>query len=151
MIFDSLKNSGKYLTVHPLFAAAFEFIGKAINEDLPIGKYEIDGNNIFASVQEYEAKPKENCRYEGHRKYIDIQCILSGMEAMEVMDIGSAKPSGAFNEMHDVGFYENSDTCVSAVLGCGQYGIFFPHDIHRPGMRVGDSGAVKKVVVKIKV
>ncbi|MFH1308555.1 MAG: YhcH/YjgK/YiaL family protein [Patescibacteria group bacterium] len=47
---------------------------------LKIGRTKIEGDNIFLMVQEYETRPKEEKSAEQHKKYIDIQLILSGEE-----------------------------------------------------------------------
>ena len=67
MIFDTLKNSACYEGVHARFKAAFAFLEKATREDLPVGRYELDGSDLFAMVQEYETNPPDHVRFEGHR------------------------------------------------------------------------------------
>ena len=47
---------------------------------LPCGKYVIDGERIYVSIQEYETKSYGDCRFETHKRYADIQCILQGRE-----------------------------------------------------------------------
>ena len=53
MIFDRIENSAKYANSHKGFAEGFAFLEKAVAENLPVGRYEIDGDNIFAFIQEY--------------------------------------------------------------------------------------------------
>ena len=71
MIFDHIENAENYYGVHKNFKKAFEFIKKALKEDLPEGKYEISGEELFASVQEYNTKKEEECKGETHKKYIN--------------------------------------------------------------------------------
>ena len=152
MIFDTLKNCRKYYEVNDKFEKAFDFINKATKENLPVGKYELEGCELYASVQEYTTKAEEECRFEGHRKYIDIQYIVSGIETIEVIDISKASSQTEYNEEKDLEFYENNSKATKGVIESGEYGIFFPHDIHRPGMAFnGVQGSVKKIVVKIKI
>ena len=152
MIVDNFKNRHQYYSVNDKFEKAFGFIEKAVKENFDIGKYEIDGKEIFASVQEYTSKLNEDGKYEGHRNYIDIQYIISGIEVIEVADISKMTLKTEYNEIKDVEFYEDCDTAGRAVLQSGEYGIFFPHDIHKPGLAFANNPAlVKKIVVKIKV
>lgn len=152
MIVDNLKNCHQYYSVNGKFERAFAFIEKAVKENFAVGKYEIDGKEIFASVQEYTSKLKEDGNYEGHRNYIDIQYIISGIEVIEVADISKMSLKTEYNEIKDVEFYDDCNTAGMAVLQSGEYGIFFPHDIHKPGLAFKNSPAyVKKIVVKIKV
>ena len=46
MIFDSLKNRSQYEALHPHFAAAFDFLERASREDLPAGRYELNGSAL---------------------------------------------------------------------------------------------------------
>ncbi|MBE7044099.1 MAG: DUF386 domain-containing protein [Ruminococcaceae bacterium] len=152
MIFDKLEQSSLYYGVHERFEAAFAFIKKAEEENLPVGKYELDGKNLYAIVQEYTTKAEEEGKFEGHEKYIDIQYVISGIERIEVVDIKKAVPKTEYNAEKDVTFYEDSDQAGQGVIGAGDYGIFFPHDIHKPGLTFGtEATTVRKIVVKIKM
>ena len=152
MIIDKIENCALYYGAHPNFEKAFAFIKKAIAENLAVGKYELDGKNLFASVQEYNTKEEQAARFEGHRKYIDIQYIVSGTEYVEVTDITKAQPITEYNQEKDVQFYQTNERVWNGVWAENEYGIFFPYDIHRPGMRVdGVSAPVKKILVKIKL
>jgi YhcH/YjgK/YiaL family protein len=152
MIIDKIENCQLYYGAHPNFEKAFAFIKKALAENLPVGKYELDGKNLFASVQEYNTKEEQLARFEGHEKYIDIQYIVSGAEYVEVTDIAKAQSITPYNEEKDVEFYQATQKIWQGVWTANEYGIFFPHDIHRPGMRVdGVSTPVKKILVKIKL
>ena len=150
MIFDTLQNCEKYYGLHKGFASAFDFIKKAVAENYAVGKYEIDGRKIHASVQEYTGKAEADAKYEGHRKYIDIQYIAVGAEIMKVVDIQKATLKVDYNEEKDVEFYHDTDKAGKILVEAGEYGIFFPNDIHKPGLAVdGNTALVKKILVKI--
>ena len=151
MIIGKMADRQRYFEVHSKFREAFEFIKNAVEGGIEVGKYELDGKALFASVQEYTTKAAEECRYEAHRKYIDIQYIVSGAEVMRVCDINSAEINGGFNEGADVGFYKGGDGYVEAVIEAGQYGIFFPEDVHMPCIAYTAPAPVKKIVVKVAV
>lgn len=152
MIADNMKNCKLYYGANERFEKAFDFIKKACGENLPVGKYEIDGTNLYAMVQEYNSKAPEDGKFEAHRNYIDIQYIISGTEKMEVMDISRAVPKSDYNDQKDVMFYENEKNASVGIYSDGEYGVFFPHDVHKPGMAT-DSGSelIKKIVVKVKI
>ena len=151
MIYATIKDSEKYYGANKYFKEAFEFISRAVSENLPAGKYEINGKELYASIQEYNTKNAEDCKSEGHRNYIDIQYIVSGVETMQVFDISKATLKSEYNDVKDVEFYEHHlDASVCNVFS-GEYAIFFPEDIHRPGMAYGGvNSPVKKIVVKVK-
>ena len=70
---------------------------------------EIDGTKIYASVSEYTTKEYEDAKFEGHRKYIDIQYIVSGTESIEMADISKVTANTDYNENKDIEFYGNCD------------------------------------------
>lgn len=150
MIFDNIRNCGNYICCHEGFDKAFEFLKKALEEDLSCGKYVIDGDRIFAFIQEYESKAVEEAMSEAHRKYIDIQCMLSGVEMQSSFNIAEAVESSPFDEEKDLGFYEEDDKALVCVLQRGDFAVYFCHDVHRPGMCFeGKKAPAKKVVVKV--
>ena len=116
MIIDTLKNCEIYYGVHPRFEKAFDFIKKACAEKLPVGKYEIDGKNLYAMVQEYDSNSPENTKFEAHRNYIDIQYIISGTENMQAFDISDATLNTEYNSENDVIFFENTDQVTTGFL-----------------------------------
>lgn len=152
MVFDNLKNCELYYGMHPRFKEAFDFIRRAIAENLPVGKYEIDGKELWASIQEYTSKLYDDAKAEAHKNYIDIQFIVSGIEVIEGFDISKATPKSDYNDVKDVMFYEDNKNAGKGILTDNEYGIFFPHDVHKPGICLdGNQDTVKKIVVKVKV
>ena len=152
MIIDALQNCSHYLAVHPRFEAAFAFLKKAVDENLPIGRYELDGVDLYAMVQEYDTAVDSQARFEGHRRYIDIQFLISGSEAVELVEIDSAKADCPYDEAKDICFFGSAAAPTRAILHAGEYGVFFPHDLHKPGLATSDAAKpVKKVVVKVKI
>lgn len=151
MIIDNLKNCEKYNCIHGGFKNAFDFIKKAINENLPLGRYELEGED-FAFIQEYTTRDQEDCIFEGHRKYIDIQYIISGVEVIKVADISKTVFKDEYDEQKDVQFFKDCKRAATTVIDAGEYGIFFPYDIHKPGMSLeGNKAPLKKIVVKVRV
>ncbi len=152
MVFDNIKNCELYYGLHPRFHEAFDFIKKAITENVEAGKHEIDGKELWASVQEYTSKLETEAKAEAHKNYIDIQFIVSGVEVIEGFDIARAAPKSEYNDVKDVMFYEDDANATKGILNAGEYGIFFPNDVHKPGMCLnGVQSQVKKIVVKVKV
>ena len=152
MVFDTLKNAANYTALHEKFEAAFDFIREATEKGLEVGKYELDGKALYAMVQEYTPKAPEEGKFEAHRNYIDIQYIISGIEMMGDMDIAKAVSKSEYNPDKDVEFYHDSDRAGYSVVEDGEFCIFFPHDVHKPGLAYrGNKGTVRKIVVKVRV
>ena len=152
MIIDKLQNCALYFSVNEKFEKAFAFIKKAVAEELPAGKYEIDGKELYASVLEYNSKAKADAKFEGHRKYIDIQYILSGEELMELSSPSHTQAITEYSEEKDVAFFADHTAPTQSVVHAGEFGIFFPADIHKPGLAANNTpSALKKILVKIAI
>ena len=152
MIFDNVKNSKTYFDTNPHFEKAFEFIQKVMRENIGVGRYELDGKDVFAMVQEYDTKLKENTSFEGHEKYIDIQCVIKGSEIFGCVEVSKAVIDVEYNTEKDVTFYKDCDTASFCVAEEGDFCIFYPHDIHCPGGAIDNLPlSVKKIVVKVRV
>lgn len=152
MIFDSAKNLDFYrnLGVEGRYAKAIDFLKNTDLENLAPGKYEIDGKNVFANVQEYTTIPWEEAKYETHRDYSDIQYMISGAETMTYAPIDELNVSVPYNEEKDVVFYDNENPGLKVVAKAGEYMIFNPWDGHKPKAAAGEPAPIKKVIVKIK-
>ena len=116
------------------------------------GRYEIDGDRIYATVQRYETKPEKECRPESHRRYADVQFVAEGQEFIGwcafTPELKIAEP---YNEEKDITFYEKLVPESNFVLSEGCFAVLFPKDIHRPCCAIGEPSPVLKVVVKIAV
>lgn len=150
MIFDNIKNKDLYASLNPGFKAAFDFIEKVMKDGKDIGKYEIDSKNVYAMVQEYEGK-EDHPKFEGHRRYIDIQFILSGKEIMDYAPVSDCKIMTEYNPEKDVEFFTCDGDSARLYAKEGDFAVFYPDDIHKPGLKAENGGTIKKIVVKVLV
>ncbi len=151
MIATNVKHIGRYKGLSPLLDKAINWVLAGGWEALPEGKHEIEGTSLYAIVQRYDSKPVEKCRFEAHKKYIDIQMIVSGTEIMEGADPGSLTVSEPYKP--DVEFYANpkAGSFCSFVCSSGDALIFFPEDAHRPCIaKDGKPEAIHKIVLKVE-
>ena len=145
MIIDTLANAERYYAIHPRFQKAFEFLRTQPLATLPFGKVVIDGDAITANIQEASGQKAEAAKLEYHRKYIDIQYVVSGNETMGWMPVeGLGKPQ-PFNEAQDYALAADAPQSWLNVRP-GSFAVFFPEDAHAPN--VGE-GKWRKVVVKV--
>lgn len=144
-----IAESEKFKGLHPLFPKAFEFLRRPDIADLPPGKYDIDGDRCWASIQEAELKPLAERRLEAHRKFIDIQAPLTGAEDIGLAAMSAEAQALPFDEEKDFVLYEGVSKPVTLVPG--EFIIFFPPlDAHAPCCRAqGGPEKIKKVVIKI--
>lgn len=151
MIFDKIDNHKNYRGLSRGLDRALDYLLQTELGLLNTGKHNIDGEEIFAVCMEYETKKKALSKNEAHRRYIDVQYIVSGIEVMNSSDINGLKVSEEYDSEKDVVFYENNCECeITARAGC--FAVFFPEDAHIPGLNYANEPAkVKKVVVKVHV
>ena len=149
MIVDKIENAKLYYNLGDRMKKALDYIKQTDLKSLQPGKYEIDGDNIFALISEYQTKAESEGKLEAHRKYIDVQYVIEGEELMGYAPLGNQQILEPYKEENDIIFYtgEKSFTKVSK----GMFAIFFPTDVHMPGICVENKSAVKKLVIKVKL
>ena len=149
MIIDKLSNSNIYSSLGERISKAFAYLKQTDFSKTELGKHEIDGDNIFALVNEYNTKDESEGKLEAHKKYIDVQFVAKGSELMGYAPFENQKVINEYNEQNDITFFdgERSYTKVDE----GMFAIFFPTDLHMPGIKVNNSEYVKKIVIKVKV
>ena len=149
MIFSSIHANDNTAKYPAAIRKAIAYLSETDFSQLADGVYEIDGRRMFAQVFTYTSKPKEACKPELHRKYLDVQFWISGEELC-----GIAPASGVGNcteeiDERDLYFYDGvkNEGFLHPYQGC--YAVFFPNDVHRPGVMVDAPLTYRKVVVKV--
>jgi YhcH/YjgK/YiaL family protein len=150
MVIDTLNNAALYYGLGPRFIKAFEYLQQTDFSKLEKGKYEIDGTTIFAIVNEYDTIATTGEQMESHKKYIDVQYIVSGEELIGHDFLQGQTPSQAYEEATDFMLFGETPAFFSR-LQQGMFAIFFPTDLHMPNIKVDAPVLVKKVVIKISV
>ena len=151
MILDNLSQWRRYTAVSPRFQRAFEFLRK-VDAATPIGRHEVDGDNIYALVQGYTTKPADQAQFEAHRKYIDIQCLISGRESILWAPLSAMKKVNMpYDEQKDAALFALVPEGWPLRLGAGQFTILFPEDAHGPCCVWDAPCEVRKVVMKVRV
>lgn len=108
--------------------------------------------HCFVLEQAYISKNKEDCFFESHKKYIDIQYMVKGNEIMDVTHIDNLEIIKNYDEKTDFIKYENKcDDISSLLIGENELAIFYPTDAHQPCIKVDDSKLIYKAVIKIPV
>lgn len=148
MILDVLENAHRYLALNKGFAKAIEFVMRPDLHELPVARYEIDGDRVYAMVAREPGRRKEDALLETHERYIDIQLVLAGSDEMGWKPKSSCQqPAGEYDQKDDMQFFAD-EPVVWLPVGPGVFVIFFPADAHLPLI---SSGQIHKVVVKVAV
>jgi YhcH/YjgK/YiaL family protein len=150
MILDTLQHGSLYSGLSPIFKKAFEFLIKTDLSKLALGKHDIDGEDLFVLIMTYTSKDVSECAMESHKKYIDIQYLIEGEEIIRIATLNGQVPTIPYDQTKDIAFYSSEYT--SAIkLEKGNFAIFFPHDLHMPCIKTGNTSQVQKAVFKIAV
>ena len=151
MIFDKIENIKFYTGLSEKIANALKFLSSTNFIKQADGKYPLDGDNIFYIVQRYQTKPFTEGKLEVHRKYIDIQYVISGTEISGHALLDKLVIDQPYDKEKDRAFYHVPQNINNIILTSGTFAIFFPHDAHMPGKQLTEPTDVLKVVVKVSV
>jgi YhcH/YjgK/YiaL family protein len=151
MIVDNIENYANYLALPERIVRAIEYIGSTDFTFVESGQYELDGKNMISIVSRYRTKLPEQAVWESHKNYIDVQFVAGGNERFGHIPMTSSPVAKTpYSEEKDVIFYEPGEATFAAPAGT--FMIFYPDDIHAPGLAAGNPpqpSEVVKVVVKV--
>lgn len=150
MIADTLMHAARYYALHPLFRPAFEYL-RRFPHGTPDGRHQIDGERLIALPKSYETVPRTERGFESHRRYIDIHFLLLGEEVIFHAPAERLEVREAYRDERDIMFFRDPAASSPTLLHSGDFGIYFPHDAHKPGCLHTAPVAVRKIVIKVAV
>ena len=156
MIVTDLQHATEQIPMTLHLQKAIDFLREGSWRDLPEGRFEVDGHNVWGVVQSYETVMSPPERLETHRKHIDLHLIVTGEETMGWIPFENLDPDEFYDEEGDVGWGTVSshhlDYVARVRLRAGQLAVFFPSDGHLPRQAGGMPPArVEKVLTKVAV
>lgn len=149
MIFNDIRRSDKNQEFEKKYQKAIDFLKTVDTSSLEVGKYQLE-DGMFYLVQDYMTRYVAPANYEMHKKYADIQYIVSGEEII----LGTSQelePVGEFSEENDIGFYQDGRADTVANLSAGKFALYMPGEYHKPSLHPDGKTPthVVKIVVKI--
>src|SRR5450759_776692 len=146
MIFSALSQIDRYAALHSLFPRAFEYLRNTDLMSLAPGQYPIVGEDLFAIVEHETGRTREAAQLEVHRRYIDIQLVLEGVDEMGWKPLSDCRePVDEYSAERDIQFFRDVPASWIATPP-DAFCIFFPEDAHAP---LVSAGRIHKVVIKI--
>lgn len=150
MLVSDLDHIDHQIAVAPGLQKAFAFLRSDNIHGLPDGRVEIDGDRVFAIAQRYETMIADAPKFECHRKYIDVQFIVSGEEIIGWVPLERMTITETYDADRDICF----GTAVKGAwtplhLRAGQLAVLWPEDGHAPKLASGAPSPVMKIVVKV--
>ena len=144
---DKTEFARQYHANKAYWDKAFAFLKEHDLNTMAAGKYPIDGTNVFATITADPSKDVEKTQWESHRKYIDLQCVITGVERMGKYPFEKLTVTKPYDEARDVANYSGDGKIYD--VPAGTFMIFFPSNAHRPNITPGGNKVVKKLVIKI--
>jgi biofilm protein TabA len=132
----------------PLIHKAMDYLLTTDFSRMPNGKYEIEGQRLFALLQESQTEAKSQRKPESHNRYTDIQYLISGEEKIVYASREGTVVSEQ-DDSKDLILYKRVGEETELVLHPGMYAIFYPEEIHRPCCLISESARIRKVVMKV--
>ena len=149
MIYDLLDHAGDYHGLHPLLEPAFAAL-RDFDPQTPPGRISLRGDDLYVNVEHYTTQPAEQRRFEAHRRYLDIQMLSRGEEAIDCVLLPEARETEAYDPQRDVAFYQSEDAS-RLPLRPGRFALFLPQHVHRPVCQLTGPSDVIKVVAKVRL
>jgi biofilm protein TabA len=148
MILDLLANRTWYQPLHPLLKPAFDWLEAQDWSKLADGLVEIEGDNLRAIIESGSTAAPANKKFESHRRYLDIQYVISGGERMgwcPAAGVAAGEQAGP-----DLWFHPEPTFSQQIVVTPGRFAIFAPMEAHKPCCLLADTPALfRKCVVKV--
>ena len=149
MIYDHLSNIELYKGLSDDIYVGLTFL-KWATPDIEKGVYQINPR-VKAIVSECETKPTNSNGYEAHKRFIDIQYLLSGEEKICCLPIERLTETVPYSVEKDAAFYTATIQPLEMEIGGGYFAIYYPQDGHMPQLCESEPVRVKKVVVKVQL
>lgn len=147
MIVDDISNIEKYKGINPNLDLAIQYITKTDLTTLPLGKTQIDQDNVYINVMDAVTRPRELLNFEVHEKYMDIQIDLMETEIVDI-GYGEKKELVPFEQLKDIGFYCYTNY-IPCTIGEGRFIVCMPGEPHRPSVMLTKESTIRKCVIKI--
>lgn len=149
MIYDTLTRVGLYRGISPWLDVAIDAIEQTDLAQLQEGRADVRGEDVYYMVQAPALKPREETRWEAHRRYVDIQISLSGGEIIGYLPVEQVSGWQAYDEAKDILYANDNSPGILLAMEKNTFCILFPKDAHRPCERSGTLQRGRKVVVKV--
>ena len=148
MIIDDISHAMQFSSINTRMETALRYLQETDLQSLPTGKIQLDGNYVYANVQEFTTRKLIGGSWEAHRRYIDVHSILEGEEKIgyapvKSLHAGDYIPEKDFIPLEGEGDYFH--------LRPGYFAIMMPEDAHQPGLAAAEPQRVRKIVIKVAI
>lgn len=129
MIYDTLNNYHLYKGINANLDIVIDFIQSHDLSKLPEGKTMIKENQVWVTRMSYQTKKQEDCRFEAHQLYGDVQIVLNGCEYMGYAPINEIILTDEYNSEKDI-IHGSGTPFTLCQLNNSMSAVFFAEDAH---------------------
>ena len=152
MIFGQLSKRENDRVYPWAIRKALDYLRNTDVMQLAPGRYEVEGDNIFANVMEMTTHGFAGSHPEIHQKYADLFYWPEGGEKIGISAYTGSEVICASHPENDIAFLETAEDENFLIAKEGFFAVFFPWDAHRPALMLGESPATsRKCVIKISM
>lgn len=150
MIVDALGQSGRYRGISFLLDKGLEAAARLAANPPDDGRIELAGPALTAGLATYDTEQPGSKLFEAHRRFIDIQVVLSGCETLYWAPLSSLSGRVDYDDAKDISFHDGP-AGLAVPLSPGWFTVLFPDDAHKPGCVAPGAGParVRKLVIKV--
>jgi biofilm protein TabA len=146
MILTSKEELHRYSSLHPRFPQAFRFLNGLHAQEFGSGRIELEGSSLYALASTQQGKSAAGAFLEAHRRYIDIQYVVSGVEKMGWRPLSlCTQVKTPYDPEKEIEFFADQPVNWCAVQP-GMAAIFFPEDAHAPMV---SEDVIHKIILKV--
>lgn len=150
MILDVINNLKFYESVNKKFTEIVSLIETADFSRLEPGRHEAGIEGVYFLVNTYETINESRDILEAHRKYIDVQYMITGEEIIDYEPLESQIINKEYDADADYILYKPENS-IKVTLKTGMVAIFLPNDLHMPGYAFNQPTMINKIVFKVLI
>jgi biofilm protein TabA len=143
-----LTHWDKVAALRPLHKA-FEALAAHALEAEALGRHDLDGDRMYATITQEASRDPSQRQFEAHRKYIDIHYLVSGKEMIGSADPATLKIATPYGDSKDVELFERPEHYRMLHVLPGNFAVFFTGQAHLPNCWDPDPVKITKIVIKV--
>lgn len=148
MIYGKLSELAQYRGISKFLDKSFDFLRSADLSGLPLGKTEIEGEDVYCNHFTYTtAGLSPDSLFEAHIRYLDLHIVLSGRERVGITPIEALDEAEARISEDSILYHGTPKNTL--VLEEGQFLLLFPGEGHLPKLTAETPSNIDKLVFKI--
>ena len=145
MIICPWNELSRYASLIPGLEEAMKIIDA--HDPKEYGTFPLPNGRFMAGI--HTSRSAEGCQAEAHRRFLDIQYVLTGQDVVGWAPISRLTPAGEFNVDGDIGFFDGEVEMIR--IPAGYCYVVFPEDGHMPDCHIDEPNDFLKYVIKIEL